>query len=88
MVCMKIVTTDVEAAANNQHKENENFEVLLHGIQVLKDVVMMWDNTDRIVCADSYFSLVGAALELKRIVLQFIGVVKTATRRYPMKALS
>ena len=53
MVCMKIVTTDVEAAANNQHKENENFEVLLHGIQVLKYLVMPWANTYSIVCADS-----------------------------------
>ena len=88
MLRLKIVTTAAEAAANNQHEENENGEVLLHGIQVLKDLVMPWANTDRIVCADSYFASVGAALELKRIGLRFIGVVKTATRRYPMKALS
>ena len=76
------------AQRNNPHEQNENGEVLLHGIQVLKDLVLPWANTDRIVCADSYFASVGAALELKRIGLRFIGVVKTATRRYPMKALS
>ena len=88
MIILKIGTTALEAAANNQHKENENGEVLLYGIKVLKDLVMPWANTDRIVCAYSYFASVGAALELKRIDLRFIGVVKTATHHYPMKALS
>ena len=88
MLRLKIVTTSAEAASNNEHEENENGKVLLHGIQVLKDLVMPWANTDRIVCADSYFASVNVALELKRIGLRFTGVVKTATRRYPMKALS
>ena len=88
MLCLKKVTTAVEAAAKNQHEENENGEVLLHVIQVLNDLVMPWAYTDRIVCADLYFASIGAALGLKRIGLQFIGVFKTATRRYPMKALS
>jgi hypothetical protein len=43
---------------------------------------------DRIVCADSYFAFVVTAVELKRIGLRFIGVVKSATRRYPMAYLS
>ena len=67
MLRLKIVTTAVEADANNQHEENGNGKVLLHGIQVLKDLVILWANTDRIVCTDSYFALVGAALDLKRI---------------------
>ena len=88
MLCLKIVTTDVEAAANNQHEENENGEVFLRGIQVLQYFVMPWSNTNIIVCADFYFTSVGAALELKRIGLRFVGVMKTLTRCYPMKALS
>jgi hypothetical protein len=41
-----------------------------------------------IVCADSYFASVATALELKRLGLRFIGVVKTATKRFPLKHLS
>ena len=37
---------------------------------------------------DSYFASVGAAEDLKRIGLRFIGVIKTATRRYPQNSLS
>jgi hypothetical protein len=42
---------------------------------------------DRIVCADSYFVCVEAALYLKARGLRFIGVVKTATSRYHMKLM-
>jgi hypothetical protein len=61
---------------------------LLHGAAVLKSLVLPWARTDRIVCADSYFALVGALQELKRIGLRFIGVVKTATRQFPQLYLS
>ena len=61
---------------------------LLHGTQVLKGLVIPWANSDRVVCADSYFASVGAVEELKRIGLRFIGVINTATRRYPQNALS
>jgi len=44
--------------------------------------------TKRIVCADSYFASVTAARQLLGMGLRFIGVVKTATRGYPMGALS
>ena len=43
------VVVSFGAQRNNQHEQNENGEVLLHGIQVLKDLVLPWDNTDRIV---------------------------------------
>ena len=45
-------------------------------------------NSDRVVYAYSYFASVGAEEELKRIGLWFIGVIKTATRRYLQNALS
>ena len=44
--------------------------------------------TDRVVCADSYLASVQSAEELRKMGLRFIGVVKTATRRLPMKALA
>jgi hypothetical protein len=40
------------------------------------------------VCADTYFASVGAAEELKCIGLCFIGVVKSATNRYPRTYLT
>ena len=49
---------------------------------------MPWANTDRIVCADSYFAAVSAAEELWERGLRFIGVIKTATRKFLMAYLS
>ena len=46
-----------------------------------------WANTDRVVCADSYFASVQAALRLKAMGLRFIGTVKTATKGFPMHFL-
>ena len=51
-------------------------------------LVQPWTMTGRIVCADSYFSSVFAAEYLSAAGLRFIGVVKTATRRFPMADLS
>ena len=47
-----------------------------------------WANTDRIVCNNYYFASVGAAETLREIGLLFIGVVKTATKLFPMRYLS
>jgi hypothetical protein len=65
-----------------------NEESLLHDTNVLKYVVSPCFGTNRIVCADSYFASVGAAKELYRNGLQFIGFVKTATRGYPKTYLT
>jgi hypothetical protein len=40
-------------------------EQLLHGTKILKELVLPWWWTDRIVCADLYFSSVGTAMELQ-----------------------
>jgi hypothetical protein len=61
---------------------------LLHGTQVLKTVVSPWFGLNCIICADSYFASVGAAKELFRNGLRFIGVVKTATRGFPKTFLT
>ena len=59
----------------------------LHGCNVLYELVKPFANTDRVVVADSYFASVSAAIRLKQIGLRFIGVVKTATKEYPMNHL-
>jgi hypothetical protein len=84
MLRLKLVKTAEEEGANAL----EDDDGLLHGTSVLKNLVLPWANTNRIVCGDSYFASVGACEEMKRIGLRFIGVVKTATRRYPLPYLS
>lgn len=83
MLRLRLVKTAAEEALNGErHRET------LHGTMILKYLVQPWTMSDRIVCADSYFASVVAAEELMRVGLQFIGVIKTATRRYPMNYLS
>jgi hypothetical protein len=70
-------------AENAQHLQPGD-DGFLHGMVILKSLVLPWARTDRIICADSYFASGGALQELKRNGLHFIGgVVKTATRKYP-----
>ena len=59
-----------------------------HGTAILKYLVVPWDNSERDVCADSYFSSVSIAEEMMRIGIRFIGVVKNATKNFPMAYLS
>ena len=39
------------------------------------------------VCADSYFSSVSTSKELMRLGMRFIGLVKTASKKFPMAYL-
>jgi hypothetical protein len=72
-------------------KEDEDFEDvdedMLHGTKVLSELVAAWAGSKRIVCADSYFASVQTAEHLLSMGLKFIGVIKTATRKFPMQAL-
>ena len=66
----------------------EEGEQIPHGGLILRDLVMPWANSNRVVCADSYFASVATSKALLGIGLRFIGVVKTATKGYPMAYLS
>ena len=82
MLRLKLVKgVDLSGEDDDGIEGNENS--LLHGTNVLKQVVSPWFGSNRIVCADSYFASVGAAEELFRNGLRFIGVVKTATKGFP-----
>ena len=62
---------------------------LLHGTKVMLNILQPWvNNQRRVVSADSYFASVQACDDLKKRVLRFIGVVKTATRGFCMEKLS
>ena len=84
MIQLKLVKTSVEEA--NEPEEEDG--ALNHGTKVLLRLVRPWLRTDRLVCADSYFASVQTAKELLRVGLRFIGVVKTATRMFPMAHLA
>ena len=47
-----------------------------------------WHGTGRIIVADSAFSSVTTAIELKKCGLLFTGVVKTASREFPKEYLN
>ena len=68
--------------------DDGNEQEALHGAKVLLNLVFPWKDTNRIVCADSYFASVPGARLLHKNGLRFIGVVKTATREYPMQYLT
>jgi Transposase IS4 len=93
MLRLKLVKgIDLVADDNDDNDDNAGGNVdhnhMLHGTHVLTLLVSPWSGTSRIVSADSYFASVGAAEELFRMGLRFIGVVKTATRRFPKAYLA
>ena len=51
-------------------------------------MVEPWVRMDCCVCADSYFMSVNAVTVMRTMGLRFIGVVKTATKKFPMSYLS
>ena len=48
-------------SVKNEEEQKYSRDNLSHGTKVLKELVVPWDNTDRIVCVDSYFASVPAA---------------------------
>ena len=84
MIRLKIVKTAEEENASVVTEDDGNN----HGTNVLKFLVEPWVRTDRCVCADSYFTSVNAVTVLRMMGLHFIGVVKTATKKFPMSYLS
>ena len=83
MLRLKIVKTKVE----EERLLEPTDEGTLHGTQVLRSLVSPWQGSGRIVVADRYFASVEAANALYKMGLKFIGVVKTATRHFPMSYL-
>ena len=84
MLRLKIVKTAEEENASAEADDDGNN----HGTNVLKFLVEPWVRTDRCICADSYFALVNAVTVMRTMGLRFIGVVKTATKKFPMSYLS
>lgn len=65
--------------SNDGHEDDLNA-----GTKVLLELLRPWSSRPRIVCADSFFASVEAALCLLEIGVFFIGVIKNATAEYPL----
>jgi hypothetical protein len=74
MLCHKLVK-GVDLSGVEEGVFGANTTRLLHGTNILKQVVSSWFGSSRIICANSYCTSVGAAEELFRNGLCFIGVV-------------
>lgn len=84
MLQLSVVTSaEHQKAAGMTNDDN-----VPHGAAVLRKLSAPWAGTQRVVCADSYFASVPAAIELRKMGLRLSGVLKTATRGFPMQALS
>ena len=88
MIRLKLVKSKREENSIEDEQNNDEDDGINHGTKVLMDLVAPWTFTDRIICADSYFASKQSADMLMKFGLRFIGVVKTATKGYPMKYLS
>ena len=84
MIRLKIVKTAEEENASAVTDDDGNN----HGTNVLKFLVEPWVRTDCCVCADSYLASVNAVTVMRMMGLHFIGVVKMATKKFPMSYLS
>ena len=88
MIRLKLVKSKREEQNIEDEQNEDEDDGINHGTKVLMDLVAPWNFTDRIICADSYFASKQSADMLMKFGLRFIGVVKTATKGYPMKYLS
>jgi Transposase IS4 len=84
MMRLKLVKTPESGDASH----GQDLDGIAHSTAVFTELVGPWAMSNRVVYADSYFASVASAEELQRIGVRFIGVVKTATKKFPMKVLS
>jgi Transposase IS4 len=86
MLQLKLVKTNKELDSLEQQRsttaEQIELQRLQHGTKILLSLVKPWQHSQRLVAADSFFASVHTAETMMHIGLRFIGVVKSATRRY------
>ena len=83
------ITIRIENVVSAEDTSLRDFESEhLHRTAVTLPLLQPWFHTNRVVCADSYFASVPTAESLYEKGLRFTGVVKTSTKKYPMKYLS
>ena len=83
------IMLSVELTKSATETETRDFEHdNQHGTATILRLVEPWFNSDRHVCADSWFASVLTTVKLWDVGMRFTGVVKTATRLYPLPYLS
>ena len=80
MLGLKLVKSAVETARIS----SQSHEALDHRTKILVDLCTPWNDKERIVCADSYYASVEASETLLEN-LRFTGVIKSCTKRFPMR---
>jgi Transposase IS4 len=70
-----------------KQEELEGEKSLKHGLKVMLTLLNHWAPRGRVICADSYFASVQAAIELYKRGWKLIGVVKTSHKMFPKKFL-
>ena len=70
----------VKGGSDHDNVENG----VTHGASILRELVLPWVNTHRIVCANIYFASVTESELLDINGLKFIEVFQTATMKYSM----
>ena len=84
MIGIKIVKSQSELESERVDLDQGE---LNHGTQVLLELISPWFHSNRLVCADSYFSSVQTAIKCKERGMKYIDVVKTATKGFPISYL-
>jgi hypothetical protein len=87
-IMMRLKLVKMAEGEATTHRDVDLADGMLHGTKILLFLVGPWLNSDRTTVGDSYFASVGAACTLDERGMGFIGVVKTATKRFPMAYLS
>ena len=87
MLRLNLVKKNQEEVKAELGQESGNGNDLINGCKVLKELIESWYHTHKVVCADSYFASVSTAKELMRLGMRFIGVVKTGSKKFPIKYL-
>ena len=84
MLRLNLVKKIQEEVKAELGQDSGNGDDLIHGCKVLRELIEPWYHTNRVVCADSYFASVSTAKERMWLGMRFIGVVKTASKKFPM----
>jgi hypothetical protein len=84
MMRLHLVKTSTELHSHLSAEERE----MNHGTCIVKQLAQPWFHSNRIICCDSYFSSVATAKMLLAVGMRMIGVVKTATKQFPMAHLT
>jgi Transposase IS4 len=88
MLQLRFVKTTKELDdLQRQQPTDDEEQQLQHGTHICVELVKAYHHTQRLVCADLFFASMRTAETTYNMGLRFNGIVKSATRRFPMQFL-